>query len=265
MENKEVILTDDELNKVVNTLSENRNETDTLLERIEKEHENDDNSNAPLEEGEGMYVSDGTIIGVDEASTNDFSSFDAIDLDLGKLTEENLTATITEAYDMTEEEALKFVSVISRVRNKEKFAIYNELPQKIKSQILSAAMESGVPQNQMPMYLQSMSKMIIEELVHDTEMDALSIDLEKAMKELIPSPLEMYSETNKEYIENEFPKVAESIKDKDPKKAENLLAMRQGFIDAYTFEPMYNILKNNKILKILKEQKLFGLEFLMTI
>lgn len=111
------------------------------------------------------------------------------------------------------------------------------------------AIEQNVPVSNRKEFYQFSAEMIIDELIHDAELDALSIDLEKAMKELIPSPTEMYSEFNRDYIENEFVKVAEKIKEENPKTAENLLAMRQGFIDAYTYSPMYEIFKNSKIQK----------------
>ena len=80
----------------------------------------------------------------------------------------------------------------------------------------------------------------------------------------------MYSETNRDYIENEFLKTVDSINEQlktetDSEKIEklnniskNLLGMRKGYIDAYTYEPMYELFKDFKVLnKIRKADKLW--------
>lgn len=248
MDNK-TILTENQLNEVTKVLEENKNETDLLLEQIEKEHENDDNSNKPLEQGEGIYAGDGVILESNDSKTLEFNHFDNINSDIEDIIDNNLKDSISSNYDMSEEDVIKFTNLILKVRHNKKIDIYNELPEKLKNHIIDMANEQKIPENLKEQFLQYSAKMIINELIDDVELNSLSIDLEKAMKELIPTPSEMYSETNRDYIENEFPVIAEKIKDEDPIKAQNLLDMRQGFIDSYTFEPMYKLLDNSKIVK----------------
>ena len=64
-------LTDDQLKQVVSTLEETKSDTDKELEQIEKDCADEDNSNAPLEEGAGQYVSDGVIMPVNDEDEND--------------------------------------------------------------------------------------------------------------------------------------------------------------------------------------------------
>ncbi len=251
-------LTENQLNEVTNFLEENRNDTDKLLEKIEKEHENDDNSNVPLEEGIGEFIGDGIIL-ESEDDIDDFSHLDNIDADLEKLTEEKIKNDLNSKFNLSDEEALQFASIISRIRNNEEFNVYDELPEQLKEYINKSIPKNDIPANQKHAYLNSVSTLMIQELISDSEFDALSIDLEKAMKELLPTPLEMYSETNKDYIENEFLTVAEKIKDTEPEKAKNLLEMRDGFINAYTFENMYNLLNTTNIInKVRKADKLWS-------
>lgn len=251
MENRN-ILNETQLNEVIETLEEEKNETDELLAKIEEEHANDDNSNAPLEEGEGTYVSPGVLVSSrddDESSILNFNHFENIDTALDDIVNDNLKDTLASNYNLTDEEVLKFANLIMRVRSGEKFNIFPELPKVLQQHIIDMTAEQKIPVAQIPQFHQFSAQMIIDELIHDAELDALSIDLEKAMKELIPTPMEMYSEFNRDYIENEFLNVAEKIKEENPKTAENLLEMRNGFIDAYTYEPMYEALKNSKIVK----------------
>ena len=72
------ILTNDQLKQITDVLAENKSEADKLLEQIEKEHENDDNSNAPLEEGLVEYNPNGILTEVED---EDFDHFENIDID----------------------------------------------------------------------------------------------------------------------------------------------------------------------------------------
>ena len=56
-------ITDEEVLKVATMVEDSKNETDSLLDIIEKEYENYDNSNDPLEEGTSQYVNDGILMG----------------------------------------------------------------------------------------------------------------------------------------------------------------------------------------------------------
>lgn len=249
MENN-TILTEEQLNEVLGTLEESKNETDELLAKIEEDHINDDNSDAPLEEGEAVYVSPGTI--VTEEDDDDFlkfSHFENIDTALDDIINDNLKTALSANYELSDEEVFKFANLIMRVRAGEKFNMFPELPKVLQQQIIDATSEQNIPIPQIAQFHQYMAETIINELIHDAELDALSIDLEKAMKELIPTPMEMYSEFNRDYIENEFLNVAEKIREENPKTADNLLAMRRGFIDAYTYSNMYDVIEDNKIIK----------------
>lgn len=254
MEEKNTTLTNDQLQSVIDILEESKNEADLLLEQIEKEHENDDNSNAPLEEGIGEYIGDGVIMPVDDDDDDDldFNHFENIDAALDEIITNNLKDSLAANYnDLSEEEIIRFANLIMKARSNDskKFNMYNELPVQIQDQIKQMAVDQHIPVHQRNQFYRFTAELMIDELVSDAELDALSIDLEKAMAELVPAPMEMYSEFNKEYIENEFIKVADNIREENPKTADNLLAMREGFIHAYTYENMYEVFKNNKIIK----------------
>lgn len=243
------ILSNDQLNSIVDTLSESKNETDVLLEKIEEEHSNDDNSNAPLEEGEAEYIGDGIIMGDGDSNPLKFNHFENIDTALDEIINNNIKENLSDTYDLSDEEVIKFANLITKVRANEKVNVYSELPKSIKTHIDSMVEEQNVPLKNKAAVLEYTAKLVIDELISDAELDSLSIDMEQAMKELVPAPLEIYSEFNRDYIENEFLKVAEKIKEENPKTAENLLAMRRGYIDAYTYESMYETLNNSKIVK----------------
>lgn len=251
METKDIILTEEQLDLVVDRLEESKTEVDKLYAQIEAEHENDDNSNAPLEEGEGEYISDGVILPVEDDDSDflNFNHFENIDSAIDEIVEANLKDALAANYNLSDEEVLKFANLITRVRANEKFNMFPELPEVLQKHIIDMANEQDIPLSNRHQFYKFTAEMIIDELINDAELDALSIDLEKAMKELLPAPMEMYSEFNKEYIEEEFPRVAEKIREENPKTADNLLAMRRGFIDAYKYSIMYEVFENPKIVK----------------
>lgn len=242
-------LTDEQIKELSSTIEESKNETDALYAEIDKTLMEFDNSDSPLEEGEAQYMENGIIMDNNNSEELDFEHFANIDNALEEIIADNLKEKVSEDYNLSDEEAVKFINVITRIRKKEKFKVYDELPDVLKEQIDKIVQTQEIPLNQRSNYLNTAAQFFVEELMTDVELDSLSIDLEKAMKELIPSPMEMYSEFNRDYIENEFIKVAEKIKDENPNTANNLLAMRKGYIDSYTFETMYELFKNPKIQK----------------
>lgn len=250
MERKDMTLTAEELESLVGKLEETNNEANKAICNIEDKYANYDNSNDPLEEGEAEYISNGILMESNEKSNIlDFNHFESIDSSLDEIIDNNLKDSLAKNYNMSDEEVIKFANLIMRARAEDKTNMYEDLPDQLKNHIKNMADEEHIPIQNRKAFYQFAAESIISELINDAELDALSIDLEKAMKELIPAPMEMYSEFNREYIENEFLKVAEKIKEENPKTADNLLAMRSGFIDAYTYEPMYEAFKKSKIKK----------------
>lgn len=243
-------ITDEEVLKVATMVEDSKNETDSLLDIIEKEYENYDNSNDPLEEGTSQYVNDGILMGdPDEDKKFEFDHFNNIDTDIEEIINKNLPENLGKNYNLSDEDTIKFASVITRIRAKEKFNVYSELPDELKQHIDAIVMEQDLSMVDKIKAKNAVAKMVLEDLIADAELDSISIDLEKAMKELIPGPVELYSEFNKDYIENDLIDIAEKLKEEHPKKAENLLGMRKGYIDAYTYEPLYELLNNGKIVK----------------
>lgn len=249
------ILSDEELKSVTDTLTDNRNVIDELAEKINEQCENEDNSNAPLEEGEAEYVQDGLLMPTEKSKVLEFNHFENIDSSIDNIINDNLKENLATNYDFSDEEVIKFANLITKIRAKEPVKIYENLPETLKTHIDSMVNEQDVPIKDRPKVLEFTAKLIIDELINDAELDNLAIDMEQAMKELVPAPLEIYSEFNRDYIENEFLKVAEKVKDENPRTAENLLAMRRGYIDAYTYESMYEVFNNPKIQKNIRRSE----------
>ena len=170
---------------------------------------------------------------------------------LEKMIDENIQDVLVDKYGLEGEDAMKFANTIIAIRhNRPVKDLYDTLPEQLRTQIDTVTEQQGVnlPKGMSKKtYKNNLSRVILKDLIHEMEYEA--IDLEKAMNDLVPTPTELYSETNRELIEDKFPEAAEKIKETDPERARKLMDMRQGFIDAYKFEPMYEVLKNTKVIK----------------
>lgn len=251
MEN-ETVLTEEQLEQVVEVLENSKNETEQML--LDMENTVETNPCAPLEHGTATFINGLAIDAEEDEYEIPDIDIDNIDINevneaLEKIIDSNIQDAVIEKYGLEGEEALRFANIIIDIRHKKEVKnIYEVLPNEIKEKIDSfiSAQGTNLPKGtNKKTYKEFLAKAMLQELVKEMELDA--IDLEKAMGELIPTPTEMYSETNREYIEDKFPEVAEKIKEEYPENAKKLMDMRQGYIDAYTFEPMYELFKKSKI------------------
>lgn len=241
-------VTDSNIKEMVEVLSKNRDNEDIIkVDESQKYSDSIDNSNMKLEEGTAEYISDGVIM--ENEDNDDFNHFENLESNIDDIIEDQVKTNLSNKYDLNDDDALNLLMIIKKVRNNEKIDVYNNLPESIKNHINKIAEEQNIPKANKNKFLHFMADSIISEFINDMEIDALSIDFEKALAELVPTPAEMYSETNRDYIENEFLKVAEKLQENNPNQAKNLLDMRQGYIDAYKFTPLYESLENSKILK----------------
>lgn len=246
---EQTILTEEQLIEVTKKLEETR--TEPILEDIDY-----DNSNAPLEEGLAQYVADGILM--EDSLDYNNTEFDINNLtkDLDKYMEDSIKDNVSKSFnDLDPDETIKFVNAITRFRKGENFNIYNELPEAIKTEIQNMInLKSDIKLDkytpvQRKMLLELTAKELVKQVIDDSELDSMCLNLEDAIRTMIPTPNEIYSENNREYIEVKFLEVADNLKEKDPIVSQKLLNMREGYIHAYTFESMYDCFKESKTIK----------------
>ncbi len=258
MDTKNNVISEDELNKVIDTLKSNREKSEIIdvdYEDIKEEIENDQNLEPELKEieldsnGRPLPTSIKDIIGEKVSSINvsnlSTKAFDEdIKNDLKKLTEvEGIKKNLESITDISKEENLNSIieaygDFLSTGDNR----IYNKLTEEVKKDIRKYSTYMHITPNEA-------ANTIFKAVFGYTAVKQNNaIDINKITSETIGSHDEVndgknhpYFEWIKEYMEEEIPYYIENTDNELDEKTKNrLLSILQSFKDSYTFKPMYD-------------------------
>lgn len=243
-------LTDNELNSIVDTAAEAREDSDAIdmlklkeeeemkkeLDSLEQEELQSDVKNVDIK---GNEMPDIITTKVETMPTADVSLFDLDGDQIVKSKEENdaIAETIAnnakDSLNLSDEETMDMISLISDIKTNPDCVVYSRLPEQLKKLVRDLAVQNGIPHTQ----YNNMARVIMKEFISDSEFEAMFIDLEKALNESlnIPSIIDLYTEHTTKVMKENIPKMIEEIKDIDPEKAETLSKVRDAFDRSYTF------------------------------
>lgn len=147
--------------------------------------------------------------------------------------------------DLTEEETIIFLSVISKYKKDKNMNVYPELPQKVKDMIHTLVSSEGIPWSIST--CNKIAKLFIDEFISNAEMDEAYVDFEKSLNEALKMPTiaDMYSEHTKSVMDEKIPEMIENIKDEFPEKAKLLEDIRSEFYKACSLEKLREHYKEN--------------------
>lgn len=147
--------------------------------------------------------------------------------------------------DLTEEETIIFLSVISKYKKDKNMNVYPELPQKVKDMIHTLVSSEGIPWSIST--CNKIAKLFIDEFISNAEMDEAYVDFEKSLNEALKMPTiaDMYSEHTKSVMDEKIPEMIENIKDEFPEKAKLLEDIRSEFYKACSLEKVKEHYKEN--------------------
>lgn len=256
MDEKKNILTDTELDEVVDAAAYARAEAgdNKNMEIIKNNVEVDEN--AELEKSE--VVTDGdpadlAAMTVDTMPASDASLFD-IEGDTitvnGHYQEDasnSIAGLAKDTYDLTDEEVVGLLDIISNMRNNEKYPVYKNLPKKLQDTVKELAMQNNIPASQ----YNALARMIMLEFISDSEMQNVFIDIEKSLNEALkmPSVIDLYTEHTRTVMEENIPKMIDEIKEAEPEKAALLLKVKDQFTKSYTYSFAKEMYENNAQLR----------------
>ena len=140
---------------------------------------------------------------------------------------------MNEQLDMTDDEVMQFMDVLTKYSEDENYPLYKNLPAPIQKVIRDLAMQNGVPATEW----NKLSKVVMNEFLHTDGVDQALVDLQEALDEAlkIPSVMDMYTEHTKHVMEEIIPQTIENIKDEYPEKAKQLEDIRRVFRESYDF------------------------------
>lgn len=240
MENKKI--TSEQLDELVQTLKESPESEDTkLIKGI-------NNGEYPVN------VIDKEIFETDKQITIDpESGLSIIDLPeneiktagvkLDELSDQNDLESDIEYLSNTVEgiEAMDLLKIINRYKNGEKFSIYNAFPESFKKVIRE---QTGTHNVQL---LQETSKMLLDSLISDMELDKEFIDFQKSLKETLDvSELsDMYADELRKRCEVDLLEIADKCESEGKiDAAETFRALSKAFTDSYTYTRQLDALDN---------------------
>ena len=162
-----------------------------------------------------------------------------------KMAEQKFLEATTEEYELPDIDGMGLMKTILRVRNGEKFNIYESLPENVQKEVDTLLKQSGRPLTFSTR--EEVAKFIIDGMISDINLEKEFIDFQESLsKELnIPEITEFYSEAIKTQMEDELLKIADEVEKEDPKKAESLRKVSQAYTDSYTYARILDGLENN--------------------
>ena len=240
MENKN-ILTDKELDSIVETAAEARNASENDMQKI-KETVNID-PEASIEQAEKISNGDSADLAAITIDTMPAADVSLFDIEGDKIPEskesvdvpKDFVASMAEdaSYDLTDDEVINMLDIISNMKKDPKYPVYKNMPEKLKAVVKEIALKNSIPANQ----FNALARMLMLEFVSDSAIQNVFIDLEKSLNEALklPSVMDLYTEHTRTVMEENIPKMVEEIKDTEPEKAELLLKVKDEFTKSYTY------------------------------
>lgn len=230
----ENILSDSELDSIVNAAADFRKEIVNDMETIKKDIKIDEN--APLEANDNS------------TTTMDIDLFDAN-------SEENIENKITEktaaiakdSFNLSDDDAIQLIDTIKYMNQDPNYPVYDHLPAAVRDIISKLMVENDIPIK----YRNKVARVTINEMMEDAGSQEMFIDLQKALDDAlkIPSIADLYTEHTKEVMEEKIPEMAENIKDVEPEKAKLLMDVKNMFSKSYTFELAKDAYENSATIR----------------
>lgn len=246
--NNQIELSDNEVNELVNTAAECRTEENDMLKYKDSVEVNPD-----AELVESTQIND---IGDDvvQSTVDNYPSMKNVSLfdidENGNVIhsdEENsaveVPSIVKELYSLDDEEVFKMVDVIKATKENPNYPVYVNLPEQIKQTIRNMAAANNIPKS----HYNSIARVMINEFMKDSDVEAAFIDLEEAIKEAckIPSLMDLYTEHTSTMMRKTVPEIVDKIKDTEPDKAVLLDRVRECFEKACNFSMAMEEYTNN--------------------
>lgn len=167
----------------------------------------------------------------------DLSIFDSSEADLEEVREETLRKNIGivgKNHNISDEDVMALLDIMIAYRKDKSINVYNRMPFNLQKQVRDLCIANGAPMT----YCNQIAKMMIEEMISETEVDQTFIDFEKSLETAmkIPSLVDLYEEHMEDQINVKLPIMADAIENEDPEKARMLREVSDRFTWARTLE-----------------------------
>lgn len=277
MEEIKTLMTDNDVQELIDTINEENKDNESIQSMYDVKEKTADELRDILDEGDdnssilseidsqsgkvnGSHISPtGWGIGrkenlFDDFLDDDLKPADRVDTDI---TESQVGETLNGKnikYDFATIEKTK--SLIIK-RNEGERIKYSDLPDVLKEQV-DTAVKSNLGYGATSVQIKTMRNMMADDIIESFYTDILAqkvdkeiVDLDTSIKNLAKEEfIDVSSDQRKQHFNTfviKFPQIAEKIKDSDPKKADIMMRVSEGFKQAHSMEEMYIAYGDGKI------------------
>lgn len=222
-------LTNNELDTIVKAAEEARQDTVTETTDIDTT-DVEASIDAPI----NGDASDLMTAVVDTMPSMDIDIFNAEDEDaINKELDSKAIENAKRTFELSDDETYQLLTVIGEMRKNDKYPVYKNLPEAIKSIVRQLMTDQNIPISE----TNTVARLIMNEFINDAGIEQAFIDLQKSIDDAlnIPSISDIYTEHTRTVMEKNIPEMIEQIKDEAPEKAELLAKIKDSFTKSYTF------------------------------
>ena len=209
-----------------------------------------DNSNYTKENNTEIDTRD-TIPGVNVIPQNIASDEG---LDKIEETPENVKEILSAYGEVTDNEAEEIIKLISEIKAGKTSGLYNRLPNLFKSMVdglIAQSVDSSITYKNISQLRNAGAKTLLNEFINDAKFSKTIDDYNSEMSDLMNEMGSEYNYLITEAINDTFNKI-DNIAAKNPKQAKNIIAVKEAFEDALTFNKQLDIASHNSYKKITK-------------
>lgn len=242
MSNETTILTEEEM-KAVSAVAEDEVKDNEKVSKI-REIENTETVNDNTEIEEGIMGDDGL-----DFSDDDFKGVDLYEASMKAMQDDaiygtKVTQEVADKMNIPIADMTIMFDIAKHYRAKEKFSVYNALPESVKEIVVKQILESGIPvdHNSRSLYCDLLMDQFISEFV-DKQLDSEIVDFNKSIQETLGSITnitDIYAGHIRYMMEVELVKKAEATDNEEAKKI--YLGCSDAFKDSYKFTRMINLI-----------------------
>ena len=126
------------------------------------------------------------------AADVDILHVDDLDEINDKKFKENFMETTAKIHQISDEDAIGLLDVMTAYKKDKTMSVYNKLPDGIKNQVKQICMSANIPMSN----ANSVARMMLDQMIAETATDQTFIDFEKSINEAmkIPSMIDLYEE-----------------------------------------------------------------------
>lgn len=146
------------------------------------------------------------------------------------------------------EDAMQLIDVMNRYKNKEKFKVFEALPESVKCAIMKEAKAAGADKATIEFFSKSFINNLVNDIYLDTEIQSFNQELSKTLEPMGNIVGTMMDEYNDEVYENFTTKLlekAEEIKESDPERSKQIIASSHNFEEAVSLKRILDKVKAN--------------------